>query len=219
MLIQPRPAISSPGDGTLDQDRGTLMGNAVTMTDEDVVSVEVIGSTVAGSLILFLIAFKEYVTTTVTHVDTLAVEIRSLNMAAATHGHAVVALRTLTTVVPGYKEIVPAVMLEDERCLDGIGTGIVGSGILRWVRVHGESLLAVWSTGIVATGDGSRLFSLGDVHRGVEAGELDAVPEGAPDEPRLILIVDHEVGVDGVPVVTSFTRSDNTTLIIPDARG
>ena len=55
------------------------------------------------------------------------------------------------------------------------------------------------------------------MHRGVEACQLDTVPEGAPHDPGLILIVDDEIGVDGVPVVASLTRGDDTALVVPDA--
>ena len=134
------------------------MGDAVAVTDEDVLTVQVISCAVACCLIFLLVAFEEDVTATVAHVNTLAVEVGAFDAAAATHRHTVVALGTLTAVVPGYEEVVPAVVLKDERCLDGVRTGEVGGGILRRIGIHGEGFLAVGSGEVEATGDGCLLL-------------------------------------------------------------
>jgi hypothetical protein len=76
------------------------MGDAVTMTDEDVLAVESIGGTVTSSLKRLLVALEEDVSSSVTHVNTLAVEIRPFHTATATYSHTVVALGALTAVVP-----------------------------------------------------------------------------------------------------------------------
>lgn len=76
------------------------MGNTVTMTDEDVLAIEGIGGTMACSLKRLLVAFEEDVASSVTHVNTLAVEIRAFHTATASYGHTIVALGTLTAVVP-----------------------------------------------------------------------------------------------------------------------
>ena len=101
------------------------MGDAIAMTDEDVLSVKTIYSTMTCSLKLFFVTFEEEISTTIPHVDTFTIEIRAINRLTATYGHAVVALATLATVVPGYKEIIPAIVLEDKGCLDGIRACIV----------------------------------------------------------------------------------------------
>ena len=134
------------------------MGDAVTVTDEDVLAVEGIGGAVAGSLKGFLVALKEDHATTVAHVDAIRIEIRSLDTAATAYGHTVVALRALTAVVPGDEEVVPAVVLEDERRLDGVGTSEVGRGVLRGIGINGEGLLAIGGGEVEATGDGTRLY-------------------------------------------------------------
>ena len=56
------------------------------------------------------------------------------------------------------------------------------------------------------------------MHGGIEGGDLDAVPEGAPDEPGLVVVVDDEVGIDGVPVVALLLGSHDAALIIPQTR-
>ena len=70
------------------------------MTDKDVLSVNMVGCAVSCSLKLLLVAFDKEVATTKTHVDAFAVEIRTFHVLATTYGNAVVALRTLTAVVP-----------------------------------------------------------------------------------------------------------------------
>ena len=54
-----------------------------------------------------------------------------------------------------------------------------------------------------------------NVHCRVELNELNAVPKGAPSEPRLIFFVDDECRIYGVPVVALFTRGYQTTLVAP----
>ena len=97
------------------------MGDAVAMTNKDILSVEGVGGTVAGSLEGLLVALDEDVASSVTHIDTLAVEIGTFDTTAATYGHTVVALRALTAIVPRDKEIVPAVVLEDKRASMALG--------------------------------------------------------------------------------------------------
>ena len=167
------------------------MGGAVAVTDKDVVAVEMIGGTVAGSLILFLVAFEEDGAATLQHVGAFAVEVGTVDTAAAPYGNAVVALAALTAVVPRHKEVVVVAMLHDEGCLDGIAPCVFRSGI----GGHGLALR------VVAAGYGAGLLAAGQVHGGIQPGYLDAVPEGTPQEPRLVVIVDNETGVNGIPLV------------------
>ena len=53
------------------------------------------------------------------------------------------------------------------------------------------------------------------MHGGVEACQLNAVPEGAPDEPWGVVAVDDEVGVDGIPVVTLLSGGDDAAFVFP----
>ena len=106
-------------------------------------------------------------------------------------------------------------MLEDERCLDGIGTGKVGRGILRRVRIHGQRRLTLPGIQVKTAGNGTR--GGGEMHRRVEGSNLNAIPEGTPYKPGLVVIVDDKVRVDGVPVVALFTRADNAALVVPQA--
>ena len=181
------------------------MGNTVAMTDEDILTIDMIGSAMAHSLKLLLVAFEEQGAAAIAHILAAAVEIRPIHLTAATYGYAVVALGSATTVVPRHKEIVPAIVSEDERCLDGIRSGILGSRISRHIPI----------TRCIAAGNGTRPFALGHMHRGVETHHLNAIPERAPRHPRLVVVVDDEVRVDSIPLITTFTRSHDTTFVIP----
>ena len=113
------------------------MGDAVAMTDKDVLTVKVVSCTMTGCLELFFVAFDKQVTAAITHVAALAVEVGTVDSPAATNGYTVVALRTLAAVIPRYKEVVIAAMLEDEWRFDGVRTGKVGCGVLWWVGIDG----------------------------------------------------------------------------------
>ena len=54
----------------------------------------------AGGLIRLFVTFKEEITSTITHVNTLAVEVRAFYRLTATYGHTIVALAALTTIIP-----------------------------------------------------------------------------------------------------------------------
>ena len=137
------------------------------------------------------------------------VKIGTVNFFAAPHCHAVSAFAALATVVPRHEEVIITPMLYDKRSLDGIGARIFRGGV-GW---------RVLESRVVATRYGPGPFALCDMHRGVEACQLYAIPERAPDEPRHIVVVDDEVGVDGVPVVAILPRGDDTPLIVPDGEG
>lgn len=120
MLLQLWPTIVSPGDGTLDEQSDAILSRAVAVTDEDVLAVEGVGGTMASGLPLFLVAFQDDGTATVSHILAAAVEVGTVYRLAAPHGYSIVRLGTTTTVVPRHKEVVVAIVLEDERCLNGI---------------------------------------------------------------------------------------------------
>ena len=115
-----------------------MQGNAVAVTEEVVGGAKAIDGAVAGSIEVDLVALEEQGSASQPHVLAVAVEVGAFHRAATSHGNAVVALAALTAVVPGHEEVVPAVMLEDERCLDGIGSGIVGGGVLRRIGILGQ---------------------------------------------------------------------------------
>ena len=125
------------------------------MTDEDVLVVEVIHGTMTGSLIVCLVTFEEMITSAIAHVDTLAVEVGTVNSPAAPYCHPVVALGTLTTVIPRHKQIVPAIVLEDKRGLDGVRTCVIGCRILGRIRIDGQSSLGILAIQIIPTGNGA----------------------------------------------------------------
>ena len=161
------------------------------MADEDVLTVEGIGGAVACGFIVHLVAFDEQRAAAKTHVFSCLVEIWAFNALAATHCHTVVALASPTAVVPRHEEIIVVVVLQDKRCLDGIGAGMCRCGV---------GLGCSGARGM-ASGNGAGLFAFGNVHGGVELGQLYSVPERAPHEPWRVGFVYHEVRVDGIPVV------------------
>ena len=67
------------------------------MTDEDILIAKAVDSTVASSLILLLVALDEERTTTLAHVYTLAVEVRTVDRAGTPHRYTVVAQRAAAT--------------------------------------------------------------------------------------------------------------------------
>ena len=93
------------------------------MTDEDVLTVEGVGSAVAGSLPFLLVSLYEECAAAFGHILAHAIEVGAVNGLAAPHSHAVVALSAATAIVPRYEKIVVTAVFEDERRLDGIRPG------------------------------------------------------------------------------------------------
>lgn len=126
-----------PPNRTDDQFWHTFTFDTISMTNEEVTSLlllrqrEMIDGTMAGCLISFLIAFDDERAASIEHRLTLAVEIGAGDLPASSDDHTVVALHAPTTVVVTDEEIVPALVLEDERSLDGIGSCKVRGGIGR----------------------------------------------------------------------------------------
>ena len=126
-----------------EEGRAVLLG-AVAVTDEDVLTIEVISSAVASGLPFFLVAFEDDGTATVDHILARTIEIGTLHRLAAPHGYAIVALGTSTAIIPRYEEVIIAAVLKDKGGLDGVGTSKFRGGVLfRW-----------FIAGVVATGDG-----------------------------------------------------------------
>jgi hypothetical protein len=100
------------------------MGCAIAVTDEDIFSVDGVGSTVTCCFKGLLVAFDEKRSATVGQIFALTVEIGSIDSFATSYGNSVGAFFTSATIVPRYKQIIPATMLEDKRCLDGVRTRI-----------------------------------------------------------------------------------------------
>ena len=76
------------------------MGDAVTMTDKNVLTIYMIGGTMTGSFEFLLVAFEKQVAPAITHINTFAVEVWPVDSLAAPDSHAIVALGALTTIVP-----------------------------------------------------------------------------------------------------------------------
>ena len=124
------------------QDRSALMGDAVTMTDEDVLTIHRVSSAMTCCLVILLIALQEEHTTAIAHIDAFRIEIGSIDSLTTAYGYPIGAFAALTAVIPRYEEVIPAVVLEDEWCLDGIRTSKIRGGILRRIGFTGSAALA-----------------------------------------------------------------------------
>ena len=169
------------------------------MTNEEITTLlllrqsEMIDGTMAGCLVLLFVTLDDERTATIEHGLTLPVEIGTGDRPASSDDHAVVALHAPTTVVVTDEEIVPALVLEDERSLDGIRPGIGRSGIGR---------KALGALGITSC-DGERTCSGSGMQRRVEAKKLNTIPKRAVGQPRLTVVIDDKIRVDGIPVVAT----------------
>ena len=145
-----------PPNRTDDQFWHTFTFDTITMTKEEITPLlllrqwEMIDGTMAGCLVLLFIALDDERTATIEHGLTLPIEIGTGDLPASSYDHTVVALHAPATVVVTDEEIVPALVLEDKRSLNGIRPGIGRSGIGR------EALGALG----IASRDGERTCSV-----------------------------------------------------------
>lgn len=209
LLFWHGPAVFPP-DALLDEHRLSVMRNGIAVADEKVAVGKVIGGRMTCGLKCFLVAFDDEGAAAGIHRPAVAVEIRPRNGSAATHGHAVGALLSTATVVPTDKEVIPTVVFEKKGSLDGVGACMLRGGVSK----------AFWRVLVVSASDGARpavepesVVSVG--FHGFERRQLYAVPERPPCESRLVVIVDDEVGINGVPVVALFLAGYEATLVPP----
>ena len=131
------------------------MGNAIAMTDIEILTIHVVGSTVTDSLKCFLIACNHRSTTSLSHIRTVTVYIGTIHRLTTSDNYPIGTLATHATVIPRYEEIVITTMLHDERSLDGIRTRILTGGIRHAVLILGR----------IAAGNSTRLFPFCYMHR------------------------------------------------------
>ena len=176
------------------------------MTEEVITIGEGIGRTMAHRLIFLLIAFEQQGATAIAHVSACLIQIRTSHLLAPAYGNTIVALDATAAVIPAHEEIVITTMLHDERSLDGIGAGKLGSRIRLCSSIaHG-----------MTAGDGQRLSALLDMHRLlIQLNHLDTIPERAPGKPRGSLLINNEIRIDGIPVVSITLGDDEAALILP----
>ena len=68
----------------------------------------------------------------------------------------------------------------------------------------------------MTAGDGLRLGALLDMHRLlIQLNHLDTIPERTPGKPRVSLLINNEIRVDGIPVVSIALGGDEAALILP----
>lgn len=94
------------------------------MADKDIATAEIVCRTMACRLECGLIALYDRIAAAVGHVDAAVVAVRSFDVPASSDDHPVGALIAETAVVPADKQIIIAVMMEDERGLDGVISGL-----------------------------------------------------------------------------------------------
>ena len=99
------------------------------MTEEEIAIREGVGRAMTHRLIFLLVAFQQQGATAIAHILAILVQIRTSHLLASAHGNTIVALDATAAVIPAHEEIVITTMLHDERSLDGIGAGKLGSRI------------------------------------------------------------------------------------------
>ena len=177
------PAVFGPDDAALHQDGGSAFVDGITMADEEVGVAKMVGGGMACGLKLFLVALEDYRSTSLGQVFSCGIEIGTIHLLAPAHGHTVGALHASAAEIEGDEEVIIASVPENEGGLDGIHA---------WLRLQG---------GTETCGYHFLLAGPGKVQRGIETGQLDAAPERAPGHPWLVVLIDDDVGVDGVPIV------------------
>ena len=79
------------------------MSDAVTVADKDVLTIEGVSGTMAGSLEGLLVALDDKVSTSEAHIMTLTIEIRTFDILTTTYGHTIGTFCTLTAIIPRNK--------------------------------------------------------------------------------------------------------------------
>ena len=80
-LVKFGPTVGGPLDVALHEQGRAVHGGRIAMADEDVLAVEVVDSTVAGGLVLLLVAFENDSAATFHHVVSAAVEVWACHLA------------------------------------------------------------------------------------------------------------------------------------------
>ena len=148
------------------------------------------------------IATKERCSSTYRHILAIAVEIWPGNLAAPSYGHTVCALLATAAIVPADEQVVPAVLMEYERCLYGVLASVFGSGVAAMREVVAPSACyCPW------TAD--------SVHGAVKRYNLYAVPKASKCHPWPSVGISTDVGINGIPVVAVLPAGNDTSLISP----
>ena len=172
------------------------------MAYEDVTIREGVCGTMSGSLQRYPIATKERCSSTYSHILAIAVEIWPGNLAAPSYGHTVCALLATAAIVPADEQVVPAVLMEYERCLYGVLASVFGSGVAAMREVVAPSACyCPW------TAD--------SVHGAVKRYNLYAVPKASKCHPWPSIGISTDVGINGIPVVAVLPAGNDTSLISP----
>ena len=67
------PTIFCPADGTLDENRGAIVGNAIAMADKDILTIHVIGRTMTCGFEVLFVAFEKEYATTIAHIGAIRI--------------------------------------------------------------------------------------------------------------------------------------------------
>ena len=133
------------------------------------------------------------------------------------------AARAPAAEIPRREEIAEAPVADDERSLDSLP-------VRRQGRLRGRARVGsrVWRGGGSGRGGGGLVPARKRVECGVRAGEqasgvvkpahLDSIPEAPEAKPRVALLVERKVGVDGVEVVARL-RFEDEPLVDPAVLG
>lgn len=174
----------------------TAVGLLVAVRDEDgAATTEVIDRTMADAEEILVWSEQECAAAE-GHVATLTIEVRACDYARTAIDGLIGGVFASAAIVEADEEVIVAIVAEDEGGLDGIVTCLDDV-----VALLGEFDLLALHLMVEATGDGEWLGQWCAEIFGRERYDLDAVPEGAVGEVGLLLAVEDEVRIDGVPVV------------------
>ena len=109
-----------PHHAALHKDALSMQWDAVTVADKGFAVGKMIGCTMAGRLEIRAISGNDGRASSRIHRASFTVDIRSVDLLAPSHHNAVGALFSPATIVPTNEKIVIAIMVEDERRLDGV---------------------------------------------------------------------------------------------------
>lgn len=176
----------------------TAVGLLVAVRDEDgAATTKVIDRTMADAEEILVWSEQECAAAE-GHVATLTIEVRACDYARTSIDGLIGGVFASAAIVEADEEVIVAIVAEDEGGLDGIVACLDDV-----VALLCEFDLLALHLMVEATGDGEWLGQWCAEIFGREWYDLDAVPEGAVGQIGLLLAVEDEVRIDGVPVVNA----------------
>ena len=209
-----RPSFTVPADAT-DKEVGVVVLVAVVSVEEHHITLWG-GYHCAVARSGILVVSAHYDSSAAFHKrSAVLVIVRSVDGVRPSYHHLVSALGAAAAQVIGYEQIVFAVPLDDERCLDRSVAGI--EVFASWVSRDGVIRLgSVLGCAFRPSANGEPLLRFGDLGEGrVQLHHLDSSPERTEGKPCASVIIHENVGVDRVPFVPSCHAPYHASVVFP----